>query len=54
MEAGPQTLAQAEKKAIEQALKAAGGSAKRAAKILEISPSTMYSKIKSYGIKGNT
>ena len=45
-------LAELEKRAIEHALRVCSGSATEAARLLGISPATVYRKIKSYGIEG--
>jgi DNA-binding NtrC family response regulator len=50
--AGPQALAEAERKAVEQALRAARGNKSRAASILGISRTRLYNKMRLYGIGG--
>jgi DNA-binding NtrC family response regulator len=47
---GPSALAEAEKKAVEQALRAARGNKSRAASILGISRTRLYNKMRLYGI----
>lgn len=44
-----QTLAEIERKAIESAIQNAGGSIPTAAKVLDVSPSTLYRKLESWG-----
>lgn len=46
------SLAGAERRAIERALEAAGGTRSRAARLLGIGAATLYRKIKSYGLTG--
>jgi DNA-binding NtrC family response regulator len=46
-----QTLEQLEKAAIAAALHSAGGNRTKAAKALGIAPSTLYEKIRRYGLK---
>ena len=45
-----ETLAEAERMVLEKALKKAGGNLSQAAKILDISRSTLYSKMSKYGL----
>jgi hypothetical protein len=47
--ASPRSLAEAERRHILRVLEAAGGNKKKAAELLEISPTTLYSKLKAYG-----
>jgi DNA-binding NtrC family response regulator len=47
---GPEALADAERRAVEQALRAARGNKSRAASILGISRTRLYNKLRLYGI----
>lgn len=47
----PRSLAELEKQGIEQALDYTKGNQREAARVLGISPRTMYNKIKEYGLK---
>lgn len=49
---GPQALADAERRAVEQALRAAHGNKSRAASILGISRTRLYNKMRLYGLGG--
>jgi len=51
-EAGPQALAEAERRAVEQALLAARGNKSRAAAILGISRTRLYNKMRLFGLGG--
>ena len=52
-EGGIEPLWITEKKAIEAAIAASGGSINRAAKQLQVAPSTIYRKIQSWKVQSN-
>ena len=53
-EGGIEPLWITEKKAIEAAIAASGGSINRAAKQLQVAPSTIYRKIQSWKVQSNS